>query len=82
MIRTQIQFEQEQLDFIKDLADRENTSMSAIVRRAVDALAEQGRTSSAAQQRARAIEAAGKFASGRSDVAEKHDEYLAEAYRL
>lgn len=33
------------------------------------------------EQRQRAIEVAGMFASGLQDVARRHDDYLAEAYR-
>lgn len=31
--------------------------------------------------RRRALEAAGKYASGRSDIAQRHDDYLADDYR-
>ena len=81
MIRTQIQFSEEQLLALKSRAAREHVSVSALVRRAVDAWVKGDADVSLEERRRRAIEAAGRFASGGHDVARQHDEYLADTYR-
>ena len=81
MTRTQIQFEDEQLEALRAEAARQNVSISELVRRAV---ATAGRTAarglSEREVRQRALAVAGRFASGFADVAERHDDYLAEAF--
>jgi hypothetical protein len=62
---------------LRTRATRLNVSVAELVRKAVDAYV--GPTLE--ERRRRAIEASGRFGSGRSNVAERHDEYLAEAYR-
>ncbi len=81
MIRTQIQFSETQIKALKSRAAREHVSVSELVRRAVEAWVEGEELAAPDERRRRAIEAAGSFASGRHDVATRHDEYLAEAYR-
>lgn len=51
-----------------------------IVRRAVDAWVRGAAEPSEEELRQRAIAAAGRFASGRSDIAAKHDDDLADAF--
>ena len=51
--------------------------MAAVIREAVDRTLADG--DMAARHR-RALAAAGKFRSGRSDVSERHDDYLADAF--
>jgi hypothetical protein len=80
MIRTQIQLTEEQSREIRSIAERENTSMANLIRRAVDDwLARYSDTARRARKK-RALEVAGRYRSGLSDVSEHHDEYLAEAY--
>lgn len=78
MIRTQVQFTEEQLEALRTRAAREDLSVSALVRRAVDALV--STEASARETRQRAIDATGRFGSGRDDVARRHDDHLAEAF--
>jgi hypothetical protein len=78
MIRMQIQLTEEQLDKVRRAAQQEETSVSDVVRKAVDALTAPG--PSPAELRRRALEAAGRFASGQSDVASNHDRHLAVAF--
>lgn len=80
MIRTQIQFSEKQLQALKSRAAREHISVSALVRKAVDAWVEGDADVSQDERRRRAIEAAGRFASDSHDVARQHDEYLADAF--
>lgn len=81
MIRTQIQFSDEQIRRLKVGAAREHISVSALVRRAVDMYERREPAIAAEEEHRRAIEVAGLFASGLHDVAQRHDEYLADAYR-
>ncbi|MBN1954002.1 MAG: ribbon-helix-helix protein, CopG family [Anaerolineae bacterium] len=81
MIRTQIQLTAEQSQALKELATEENISMAEIIRRAVDHWLQITRSVSMEERKRRAIAAVGQFRSGLSDVSEKHDEYLIEAYQ-
>ena len=54
--------------------------MAELIRQAIDALLVKGAERSDAELRRRAIEAAGRFHSGRNDVAGNHDGYLSEDY--
>jgi len=67
----------EQDDRVRRVARDRSTSMADVVRTAIDALAAVqpiGR----AERIQRIVEASAGFRSGASDVAENHDEYLAE----
>ena len=80
MIRTQVQLTEEQLRRLRTLAAEKGSSISQLVRDGVDnvlAQTEQGADSSGVQ---RAIAAAGRFHSGREDVARRHDDYLVAVY--
>jgi hypothetical protein len=79
MIRTQIQLTEEQSQALREMAAREKVSVAELIRRAVNSLL-QSETISMEERRRRAIAAVGRFHSGISDLAERHDEYLAEAY--
>jgi len=81
MIRMQVQFSEEQIQQLKARATQEHVSVSEIVRRAVTAWSKGQGGVPANERRRRAIEVAGRFASGVSDVGARHDDYLAEAYR-
>ena len=77
MVRTQIQLTEAQAAELRRRAAERRTSMAALIRAAVDkSLAEDD----GAAVRQRALEAVGKFRSGRSDVSRDHDRYLAEAF--
>jgi hypothetical protein len=80
MIRTQIQVTEEQGQALHERAAQENVSVAELVRRAIDVLIQSDRPS-LRERRARALEVAGRFASGRSDISTRHDEALAEAFR-
>lgn len=80
MIRMQVQFTEAQVRVLKQRAARERVSVSVLVRRAVDGLTVPEGTVADQAARQRAITAAGRFASGQTDVAERHDDYLADAF--
>ncbi|HXV60319.1 MAG TPA: ribbon-helix-helix protein, CopG family [Vicinamibacteria bacterium] len=81
MTRTQIQLTQEQLNILRSKARRLNVSVAELVRRAVDAYVAAEIAPSFEERRRRALEAAGRFGSGKTDVGRRHDDYLADAYR-
>lgn len=81
MIRMQVQFSEEQVRLLKARAAQEHVSVAEIVRRSVATCLQGQCDVRADERRRRAIEVAGRFASGLRDVAARHDDYLADAYR-
>ena len=81
MLRTQVQLTREQLQALRLRATKQNVSIAELVRRAVDAFVRSDVAPTHEERRRRALEAAGRFGSGKKDVARRHDKYLAEAYR-
>ena len=80
MIRMQVQFNEQQLEALREVAAAEHASVSELVRRAVDLWIAGRIQPSDEKRRRRAIAAAGRFASGEGDVAERHDDYLTDAF--
>ena len=79
MIRTQIQLEAEQYERLKALAARQSKSFAQLVREGVDQLLAAEKRESAWD---RFLAAAGSCsaADGITDVSERHDEYLSDAF--
>jgi CRISPR/Cas system-associated protein Csm6 len=80
MVCTQIQLTEEQAAALKKLAAKRRTSVAKLLQCGVEIVLRSSGTVISKEQRVRAIAAAGRFHSGRSDLAEKHDEHLAEVY--
>jgi hypothetical protein len=80
MIRTQIQLTEEQSQALREMAAREKVSMAELIRRAVNSLLETSVMIPSEERRRRALAIVGQFHSGKTDISERHDEYLAEAY--
>ena len=82
MIRTQIQLTEAQSSLLRETARRSGLSAAEIIRRSVDRFLEQGAGCPLGPTtRLSALEVSGRFHSGLSDVAARHDDYLDEAYR-
>jgi predicted DNA-binding protein len=81
MVRTQIQLTEEQSRRLKASAARQGISVAELIRRGIEAALGKESALSEEELSRRAIQAAGKFHSGRSDVSRRHDEYLGEAYQ-
>jgi hypothetical protein len=81
MVRTQIQLADAQLEALRKLSAETGKSIADLTRRAVDLYLEQQRGTTRDVLVERALSAAGKFASGLSDVSTDHDRYLAEAFK-
>ena len=80
MVRTQIQLTEEQSKRLKQLALEQGVSVAELIRQSIDRYVQADNRPSDDELRARALAAAGRFDSGRADVSEEHDRYLAEAY--
>lgn len=81
MVRTQIQLTEDQHRKLRHAARREGVSLAEMVRRCVVRYFRE-ETPAKDELYARAASAIGRFSDqeGRTDVAERHDEYLDEAY--
>lgn len=82
MLRTQVQFTEEQYRRIRLLAQRRGVSISQIVRESVERHLE-AESYDAETLYSRAAEVVGKYddREGRDDLSSNHDEVLDEAYR-
>jgi hypothetical protein len=78
MVRTQVQFTEVQIEALRARAAREEVSVAELVRRAVETWI--ATEASWTETRQRALDVAGRFRSGRGDVARRHDEHLSEAF--
>jgi hypothetical protein len=81
MVRTQIQLTQEQAKAVKRIALSRHLSVAELIRRAVDAMINSSPGADPEEKLKRAIEIAGKFRSGKHDIAKRHDKYLADGFR-
>jgi intergrase/recombinase len=80
MIRAQIQFTEDQLKALRQIAKRLDRSVADVVREGVDQyVSSQGRVRTEEEIR-RALSVVGKYRSGVSDLGANHDKYLAEAF--
>ncbi len=80
MLRTQIQLTESQAAALKQLAASANTSIAEVIRRSIDQMIGATHTVSLDDRRKRALGVIGAFASGQHDIAQHHDDLLAEAY--
>jgi hypothetical protein len=80
MRRTQIQIEEDQIEWLKDKARARGVSISQIIRESI-AFFKGHEEKYPNDRKQRAIAAIGRFASQVSDVSERHDDYLTDAFR-
>jgi hypothetical protein len=80
MVRTQVQFPEEDLRELRREAAEEGLSVSEVVRRYVVEGRRAKRKPSREELWERASRVIGKFNSGLPDIGQRHDDYLAEAY--
>ncbi len=79
MVRTQIQLTEEQALILRTMAAERRRPVAELIRMSIDAFLQREAGMSGERKRARAKNAAGRFASSVSDVSTEHDTYLAEA---
>jgi hypothetical protein len=80
MIRTQIQLTEEQANALKKLSLSRHLSIAELIRQAVDNILKSSTAIDTEERKKRAINAAGRFSSGKRDIAREHDKYLADAF--
>ena len=80
MLRTQIKIEENQIKWLRDRAKERGVSVSHLIpegveyyRKYEDRIPE--------DQKKKALAAIGRYASGVSDISEKHDDYLAKSFQ-
>ena len=81
MIRTQVQLKEQQLRRLRALAAERGLSISELVRNGVDHILSHAERRKHGDQAQRAVSATRRFHSGRTDVARRHDAYLAATYK-
>ena len=79
MIRTQIQIEEDQIKWLRSEASRRGVSLSQLIRDGITLFrAREERIPK--EKKRKALAAVGRFSSNLSDISERHDHYLADAY--
>ncbi|MFH0795707.1 MAG: ribbon-helix-helix domain-containing protein [Candidatus Omnitrophota bacterium] len=76
MERMQVQLMPFQTKKLKEISKEMDASVSELIRKGVDLVIEKGIDWEGKRQKA--MEAVGRFSSGRKDVSEEHDQYLTE----
>ncbi len=79
MIRTQVQVEDDQMEWLKSRAKEQGVSVSKLFRESVK-LYIKAMTKPPKDKKKRAMRAIGKFSSGKTDVSVKHDSYLTDTF--
>ena len=80
MLRTQIQIQKDQMQWLRETARKKGVSVSELIRKGVGFYREyEERLPEEKKRKARA--AIGRYASGVADISAKHDDYLAEAFQ-
>lgn len=79
MVRTQIQIEEDQINWLRAEASARGVSVSQLIREGI-ALFRSREERFPEEKKKRALAAVGRFSSNLSNVSERHDDYLAEAF--
>jgi len=79
MVRTQIQMQEDQLNWLRVEASARGVSVSQLIREGI-ALFRAREERFSEEKKKRALAAVGRLSSNLSDVSERHDDYLAEAF--
>lgn len=79
MVITQVELTDEQAELLQRVSTQRGVSMDAVLREAVDLWASSAHGLSEDDRRSRAIAAIGIIKGGPPDLAERHDDYVAEA---
>ena len=80
MVRTQIQLTQEQSRYLKHLAVNRGVAVAELIRQSIDMLIKTRTEVDEKERVKRAINAAGRYKSGKRDVSVNHDKYLLETF--
>jgi len=80
MVRTQVQFTEEQVSKLRNLSAETGRSVADLVREGVDRYLVTRKQPDREELVRRALSLIGQFSSGPGDVSDNHDRYLAEAF--
>lgn len=80
MVRTQVQLTPRQIHALRSLAAQRGVSIAELIRRGVDVILETAAEPDREEKVRRALAAAGMIKEGPSDMSERLDDYLAEAW--
>ncbi len=80
MVRTQIQLTKEQSRYLKHLAVNRGVSVAELIRQSIDMLIKTRTEVDEKERVKRAINAAGRYKSGKRDVSVDHYKYLLETF--
>jgi hypothetical protein len=80
MVRTQIQLTEQQVRELKSMAAEWGVSMAELIRKSVDLYIQTAAKPTHQEMVQKLKEAAGKYTTDISDLAENHDDYLDEIY--
>ena len=79
MVRTQIQLEEDQMKWLRTRAQEKGVSISRLIREGIGLYRETEERFPEVKKK-KAIAAIGRYSSSRSDVSERHDDYLVKAF--
>jgi hypothetical protein len=79
MLRTQVQIEEDQMEWLRTNASARGISVSQLIREGIKFYRVHEERLPDIRKK-KAMEAIGRFSSGTSDVSARHDDYLADAY--
>ena len=79
MVRTQIQVEEEQMNWLRAEASARGVSVAELIREGI-AIFRAREERFPEEKKRRGLAAVGRFSSNLSDVSVRHDEYLTEAF--
>lgn len=80
MVRTQIQLTEEQASTLREMSTLRHVPIAELIRVSIDNYLQREAAFGREAIVARAKSAAGRFASGASDVSARHDDYLADTF--
>ncbi len=80
MVRTQIQLTKEQSRYLKHLAVNRGVSVAELIRQSIDMMIKTSTVVDERERVKRAINAAGRYKSGKHDVSVNHDKHLLETF--
>jgi hypothetical protein len=80
MVKIQIRLEEQDLKALHQLAEEQGISVSKLVQRSVKQMLKESHKPTREELWERASSVIGKYRSGKTDIGQRHDDYLAEAY--
>lgn len=80
MAQVEVPFTDREFAALENLAKARHLSVQDLIRMEIGNLLPSPPTCSDDEQRRKALAISGRFHSGRSDIAQRHDDYLAEIY--